>query len=217
MRTPANVYANELQAQHTIQSNDLLKICHLAKVENTFEKVESFSFEQFFGFACHLFITTESQSCREQLAVILPKFGSIAVFSLLKISHHLSDSNSTLQREQQIAKLAAQALQAMPVDTLTIGLAQALEDNESSHSHHNIFSIVAPALITLTAHHGENILARLSQKLSPRTWNTLQQNLLQTLSGLRAQPSAYPAPVHNRENRIKVKVKEASRQFAEAV
>lgn len=209
MRTPAAVYANELQAQHTIQSDDLLKICRLAKVENIFDKIESFSFEQFFGFTCHLFITTESQSCREQLALLLPKFGSLAVFSLLKISHQLSDADHSLEREQQISKLAMQSLKSMPVPALVIGLAQAIEIEEPS-SHHDVIAMVAPALISLTAHHGENILSLLSQKVSVTAWNELQKQLLQSLTALRAQ-----APTRNSEHPIKIKVREVERQFAD--
>jgi len=200
MRTPIDIYANELQAQHTIQSDDLLKICHLAKIENVFEKIESFSFEQFFGFTCHLFITTDSQQVREQLAAILPKFGSVAVFSLLKISHHFSTVESStgqeyLGQEQQLAELSMRCLTSMSVPALIVGLVQAIEAEENNNSHHDIANMVAPALITLTAHHGENILSMLSNKLSSATWNRLQQQLLQTLSVLRAQASLKSTPL----------------------
>ncbi|MEM6599252.1 MAG: hypothetical protein AAF810_06545 [Cyanobacteria bacterium P01_D01_bin.36] len=203
MRTPADIYANELQAQHTIQSADLLEVCRLAKVENIFEKVESFSFEQFFGFTCHLFITTESYDCREQLASILPKFGSIAVFSLLQISHHLNTAETSLMREQHLAKLATQSLQAMPTSALVIGLTQIIEDKEnSSNIHLALLETIASKIISLTAHHGEKILLLLSQKLSDDTWNTLQQQLLQALSTLRTQEI-----LNSSTHAVKIKVK----------
>ncbi|MGD1867064.1 MAG: hypothetical protein ACFB0D_21125 [Phormidesmis sp.] len=213
MRTPANIYASELQAQHTIESDDLLKICRLAKVENVFDKIESFSFEQFFGFACHLFITTESRSSREQLAHLLPKFGSIAVFSLLKISHHLSTADSALEREQQLAMLSMQSLKTMSVPTLVIGLAQIIETEigAEQRNYQDTMDMVVPALITLTAYHGENILSVLSDKLSAAAWNDLQQQLLQALSTLRVQSPLRNSSTHP----IKVKVKNSELQLAE--
>lgn len=219
MRTPTNAYANELQAQHTIQSNDLLKICHLAKVENIFDKIESFSFEQFFGFACHLFITTESRDSREQLACILPKFGSVAVFSLLKISHLLSVDNTSLEREQQLAKLSMESLKAMPVPTIVIGIAQIIEAEESgnsevfpwaSHDARHTMAMIVSALITLRAYHGEDILSQLSEKLSYAAWNRLQQQLMQELS-TRKDQSGLPRSTH----RIKIKVKSHTLEIAE--
>lgn len=235
MRTPTDVYTNELQAQHTLQSDDILKICHLANIENIFDQIESFSFEQFFGFACHLFITTESQQARKELASILPKFGSISVFSLLKISHHLSTPKSSLEREQQLGELAMNSLKAMPVPTLVIGLAEIIETEANSdlylsgentarikglssaktlHPKHrsddSLIDMIVPALITLTAHQGENIISLLSHHLSSATWNNLQQQLLQELSTLKSQAS-----LQNNAHRIKIKVKKPGLQLVE--
>ncbi|MEM9149107.1 MAG: hypothetical protein AAGB19_01455 [Cyanobacteria bacterium P01_F01_bin.3] len=211
MRTPTSIYASELQAQHTIQSEDLLKICRLAKIENIFDKIESFSFEQFFGFTCHLFITTESERTREQLAALLPKFGSIAVFSLIKIAHHLDDSESSLARERQVVRLAMESLKAMPLPTLLIGIAQMIDEERVPSQQKDTAAMVAPVLITLTAHHGENTLSLLSQRLSTQAWKELQQQLLQALSHLRAQRPAYS----NSQHHVKLRVKASEQQLAE--
>ncbi len=210
MRTPTDIYANELQAQHTIQSKDLLKICQLAEIENVFEKVESFSFEQFFGFACYLFLTTESCDSREQLAAILPNFGSIAVFSLLKISHHLENAETSLEREQHLIMLAQQSLKAIPLPALVTGLSQILEAEKSTHSsHQDAINMLVPELISLTAYHGESILSLLSAQLSTDTWNKVHRQLLHSLSTLRAQ-EAWNSSTHL----VKIRVRNNDLQLA---
>ncbi len=196
---------DELNAQHTIQGEDLLAICAIASretsIDKTFDQINNWRFEQFFGLACHLFITTKSQQSRVQLANLLSKFGSTAVVSLVKIAHHFDTS---ILAQNEVSQLAIDALKEMPLQTLVIGLAPVIKDRVDSHE---LMPTIVPLLITLAAHHQTSLFAALSQRLPGEVWNSLQTQLLSELSNLRREQR-----FNSRESRIKVRIKsEATR------
>ncbi len=163
---------NDLHAQHTIDSGDLLVICSLANVDNIFERVESWSFEQFFGFAAYLFITTDSAETRQQLAQIMPKFGSRAVLSLVKILHHaqLSNDNKSLS----LKALATQSLGAMNPYTFAIGLTEVLAQDNAAE----LGSVAAKALVKISYESSDSILLLLPQLLPAKSWQLLKAKLV---------------------------------------
>ncbi|MGC1219438.1 MAG: hypothetical protein WA883_18340 [Phormidesmis sp.] len=198
---------NELNAQHTIQSEDLLAICAIASretsIDNIFEQISTWRFEQFFGLACHLFITTKSQQSRIQLSNLLPKFGSIAVVSLIKIAHHFSAS--TFARNE-VGQLAVDSLKEMPLQTLVIGLAPVIKDKGS----YELMPTLVPVLIVLAAHHQAPLFSDLAQQLPAGVWNTLQAKLLRELSALRRKER-----FNNRERHTRVRIENEAAQLVE--
>ncbi|MBE9063869.1 hypothetical protein [cf. Phormidesmis sp. LEGE 11477] len=180
---------NTLHTQHTLQTQDILLICQLASTnpENTLEQIQSWSFEQFFGFVCHLFVTTESADIRQQLADLFPKFGSIAILSLVKIAHYFDLQARNQSRNQshldrhfplEVQTLALQALGNMPVETLAIGLAQAIEADTDGDLQRTIAAFLAKAFYR----NEKDILSLLSQYLSKKSWCAIENSLIQALS-----------------------------------
>ncbi len=200
--------ADELNPQHTIQSEDLLEICAIASretsIDNIFEQIETWNFEQFFGLACHLFITTTSQRSRVQLANLLPKFGSIAVISLVKISHHFSAS---IPAQRKVRQLAIHSLKEMSLQPLVIGLAPIVQDKNDSRE---LASTLIPLLITLAAHHPESLLSEIAKRLSTEAWNRLQTQLLRELSDLRREQR-----FNGTERHVKVRMKNEALHLVE--
>lgn len=174
---------NQLHTQHSIQGEDLLKICSLASfgegAEEIFEKVSALKFEQFFGFACHLFVTTDSLAVREELANILPKFGSIAVLSLLKITHHFQHH----PQNRSVAHLATHSLTKMALQPLAMGLADTISSAESDE----ILSTLVSTLIQLTYHHEEALFTLIEQQTPAARWNIVKTELLRVLAEKRYQ------------------------------
>lgn len=165
-----------LHAQHTIDSGDLLVICSLANVDNIFERVESWSFEQFFGFATYLFITTESAETRQQLAQIMPKFGSRAVLSLVKILHHAQLSND--DKSLSLKGLATQSLGAINPHTLAIGLAEVFAQANATE----LVAVVAKVLVKISYESNDSILSLLPTLLPAKSWQVLRSNLVNEIS-----------------------------------
>lgn len=200
MLNSSDFCANSLQDQHTLQGQDLLDICAIASQEtyldNIYEKIETWSFEQFFGLTCHLFITTESNQSREQLSHILPKFGSVAVCSLLKI---ISKFNTPIPPQPEVKQLALSSLKRMDSQPLISGLSKAIEnsftDNDSLES-------IAPTLIELASHHKASLFSELAKRLSTNSWNSLQTTLLSTLADLRRE-----SRFEDRDRHIKIRIK----------
>lgn len=178
---------NTLHTQHTLQSQDISLICQLANaesnVENTLEQIQSWSFEQFFGFACYLFVTTESSNIRKQLANLFPKFGKISILSLVKIVHH-SDlyernrSYSNYHLSVEVPALALQALENMPAQILVVGLAQVIEED----THSDLRQTIAAFLAKVFYKKEEDVLSLLSQHLSKDSWHAIEVSLVQELS-----------------------------------
>lgn len=199
----------QLAAQHTIEGKDLMAICAIALQEthlnNIYEQIETWQFEQFFGLACHLFITTKSTSARRQLADLLPKFGSIAVFSLLTISYKF---NAQKQSQKETKQLAIHSLKEMPLPALVVGITNAIEEEEEN-SRNEFLSKIVPTLIALAAHHQAALLSELAKQLTPQTWNALQSQLLRALS-----EAKHTERFSKRERRIKVRLK-SEQQTAE--
>ncbi|MGB7088335.1 MAG: hypothetical protein WBD47_22460 [Phormidesmis sp.] len=167
-----------LHDQHSIQGDDLALICHLANVEGIFEGIESWSFEQFLGFTLHVFITTDSQYVREQIALKLPKFGSVVVRSLIKIAHHAQSSSN-------VKALALQSLDSMAPYSVVIGLARMLEDESAS----DLSPIVIRSLATRVRKSDKKILRLLPQLLSQQNWQLVKAHIFPKISysGLRAR------------------------------
>lgn len=180
-----------LHTQHTLQSPDILLICRLASTtanaEDTLEQIQSWSFEQFFGFTCHLFVTTEASDVRQQLARLFPKFGKIAILSLVKIVYFFD-----LQRSQptvttcfpiEVQHLALSALESMSAQSLTIGLAEVIEEDT--------YGILRPTIVSLIARafykQEEDILSLLSQHLSKGSWYAIEASLIDELSSPQTQ------------------------------
>ena len=190
----------ELNLQHTLESKDLIAICSLAHMSDGagqsadyfLEHISTLGFEQFFGFTCHLFITTDLPQARQQLAQYLPKFGSIAVLSLLKIIHHFPF-------QTDIHQLALQTLESMTLEPLSAGLADTIEEYVESDL---MDEVVIPNLIKLIYHHEDALLSMLSQQLSAQHWTATETKLLQALSSTESteRPSA-------NTHRIRIRVK----------
>ncbi|EDX84267.1 hypothetical protein S7335_1964 [Synechococcus sp. PCC 7335] len=178
---------NTLDTQHTLQCQDLSFICQLAdaesNVENTLEQIQSWSFEQFFGFACHLFVTTESSSIRKQLANLFPKFGKISILSLVKIMHYFdaykrNRSYSGYHFPVEVQVLAGQALENMPAQILVVGLAQVIEED----AHSELRETIAVFLAKVFYKKEEDVLSLLSQRLSKDSWHAIEASLVRELS-----------------------------------
>jgi len=211
-----NHYGIQLHAQHSLQSEDILKVCSLAQIgentQETFEKISTLNFEQFFGFTCHLFVTAESQTVRETLANILPKFGSLAVLSLLKISHHFqarlqtnSDSNDA---DRNVVELANYSLETMELQPLAIGIANAITASESDE----IMTTLVPTLIKLTYHHGAALFSLIEQQTVESRWNVVKIELIRTLAELRYQERFTDNAQPNQPHPVKVRVKKETVQ-----
>ncbi|MEL6552381.1 MAG: hypothetical protein AAFQ63_02795 [Cyanobacteria bacterium J06621_11] len=203
MLTSSDAQTSQLQAQHTLTGQDLIELCAIASQEthinDIYSQIETWKFEQFFGLACHLFITTESAQSRQQLSNLLPKFGSIAVYSLLKITDKFNEATHS---QNNIGVLALSSLKQMALQPLVIGLVKTIEDDSTTDK--TIDSII-PSLVTLAAHHQDPLFAELAKRLKTSSWNNLQTKLLSLLSDLRKAER-----FNNTERHIKIKVKRNS-------
>ena len=200
-------YGIQLHAQHSLQSEDILRICSLASIEEstekTFEKVSTLNFEQFFGFTFHLFITTESLAVREELSRILPRFGSLSVLSLLKAIHHF---NSHPEADNHIVQLATRSLEAMELPPLVVGLANTI----TAHENDEMLGTLVPILIQLTYRHGGNLFSLIEQQTVAERWNILRIELIRTLAEKR-----YQERFIDNVQPIKVRVKKEEEQVSE--
>ena len=172
-------HSTELNRQHSLQSQDFLKILTLANAEGLDDGIDTYSFEEFLGLTIHLLVTTQSQYTREQLALQLPKFGSAVVLPLIKILCRMS-SRHDLQR------LAQQSLDRMGLYALILGLNQML-DGESDN---DVRIVAIQTLIELTQVHDQSVLMALPKLVSERTWQLLKQHLL----------AQFPYPTFNNAN-----------------
>ena len=122
MSTLPDARLTALHGQHSLQSDDFLTVCNLAKAEGRHEPVDAYGFTEFLGLAVHLFVSTQSHHRREQLSQVLSKFGSAVVVPLVKIvCHAWADDVQSLQA------LAQQSLERMELYPLLIGLNQVLD------------------------------------------------------------------------------------------
>ena len=164
--TLSDSYLIDLLSQHSLQGHDLRHICELAAVDNLVSQVEDWSFEQFFGLAVYMFVTTELAEVRQQLSGIIPKFGSRAVWSLVKIVHQ-----SELPAELQL--LARYSLEQVSPYGLTYGLSQML----AAGSEYETFAL--KTLAELAQQRDEPIMLLLSQLLPSDRWQALEPRLLE--------------------------------------
>jgi len=183
--------SNTLHTQHTLQSQDILLICQLASTtanaEHTLEQIQSWSFEQFFGFTCHLFVTTESSSVRQQLADLFPKFGKIAILSLVKIVYFFdlqrTQASSAARFPTEVQHLSLVALENMSAQNIATGLAQAIEEDTHGTLRPTIVSLIARVFYN----NEEDILSLLSQHLSKDSWYAIETSLIDELSSPQTQ------------------------------
>lgn len=195
-----NVQFTALQAQHSLQSNDLIRICHLAKVEGIFKSIESWNFEQFFGFTLHLFITTESPHTRQQLSQLLPKFGSRVVLPLIKIAHHFPAGTHEPIHDVRtdVRTLALQSLSHMAPPSFIIGLREVLE----LECVDELMPILLAALVKLThQQNDETILLLLAQLLPKESWKLVEGPFRQKLS-----QQSFNVRLDDEESPLKIKV-----------
>lgn len=178
MPSLSQVQLNTLHSQHTLASADLLKICQLAQVEGLAESLESWSFEQFFGFSLHLFITTESAATRAAVAQLLPKFGSGIVLPLVKISHHF-------QAKGEISRLAQQSLGAIAPRTLLLGIKEVLETPNAD----SLKPILVKVLANLSNQSAATVLILFPEILQDEAGQALKQAFLTERNHIIAQTS----------------------------
>ncbi|MEO0394911.1 MAG: hypothetical protein AAF243_02860 [Cyanobacteria bacterium P01_A01_bin.137] len=167
MPTLFDTHLIDLHSQPSIQGHDLLTICALAESEGMVESIESYSFDQFLGLTIHLFVTTQSQDTREQLAQQLTKFGSAAVLPLIKILWRMR-SHSSLQL------LAQNSLEQMAPYSLIIGLSHFL-DRETND---DLREIATQMLVNLMQDPNRSVLLSLPKLVSSKTWRLLKLHLL---------------------------------------
>ena len=159
-----------LHSQHSIQGRDLLKICALAKAEGMVADIDAYSFNDFLGLTIHLFVTTQSQHTREQLALQLPKFGSAIVLPLIKIL-------CRIQAQEDIQALVQQSLDKIDLYPLIIGLNQVL-DRENDKS---LRTIAIQRFMKLIQENNQSLLLILPRLVSTKTWHLLKLQLLETM------------------------------------
>ena len=168
MPTLFDTHLIDLHSQPSIQSHDLLTICALAESEGMVESIDSYSFDQFLGLTIHLFVTTQSQDIRQQLAQHLTKFGSAAVSPMVKILWQMR-SHSSLQL------LAQDSLEQMDPYALIIGLSHVL-DRETDD---DLRTVAIKMLVTLMMQDSEqSVLLLLPKLVSDTTWRLLKRHLL---------------------------------------
>ncbi|MEO0430808.1 MAG: hypothetical protein AAF151_03850 [Cyanobacteria bacterium J06656_5] len=167
MPTLFDTHLIDLHSQPSIQSHDLLTICALAESEGMSESLESYSFDQFLGLTIHLFITTQSQDTREQLAQQLTKFGSAAVAPMVKILWRMGSHRS-------LQLLAQNSLQQMAPFALIIGLSHVL-DRETDDG---LRTVAIQMLVKLMQDPEQSVLLSLPKLVSDMTWRLLKRHLL---------------------------------------
>lgn len=167
MPTLFDTHLIDLHSQPSIQGHDLLTICALANAEGMVESIDSYSFDQFLGLTIHLFVTTQSQDTREQLAQQLTKFGSAAVSPLIKLLWRMR-SHSSLQL------LARNSLEQMAPYSLMIGLSHVL-DRETND---DLRTIAIQMLLNLMQDSNRSVLLSLPKLVSAKTWRLLKLHLL---------------------------------------
>lgn len=157
-----------LHSQHSLDSHALLKIGALADAEGMVDAIDSYSFKDFLGLTIHLFVTTQSQETREQLAQQLPKFGSEVVLPLLKIV-------CRIQSQTSLQSLAQRSLEKIALYPRIIGLSQVL-DREADIA---LRAVAVQHLLQLIQANQPSILLLLPRLVSEETWHLLKVRLLQ--------------------------------------
>lgn len=170
MPTLLDTQLSALYSQHSLQNQDLLTIVTLAKAEDVVDNIETYGFDDFLGLTIHLFVTTQSQQVREQLALKLPKFGSAVVLPLVKIL-------CRMQTRDQVQLLAQQSLDKMVVYPLIIGLGQVL-DRETDET---LRTTAVHLLTKLVQENDQSFLLVIPKLVSSKTWHLLKLQLLETL------------------------------------
>lgn len=180
MTTLSNAQKIALYTQHSLDSTDWQRICQLANVENgskqQVQKLESLSFEQFFGLAVHTFISTESTATRQQLSELLPKFGSRAVLSLFKILFHCKSefASFNIVNAHELNALTRASLKRIEPVAFVMGLDSALADKAAKA----LMPLIIEELVSAIREDDGTILTLLPRLLSVDSWNQIKTNLL---------------------------------------
>ncbi|MEM8614093.1 MAG: hypothetical protein AAGF93_18870 [Cyanobacteria bacterium P01_H01_bin.105] len=168
MPTLLDIRLVTLHSQHSIDSHDLSQICALANAEGMVEAMDDYRFKDFLGLTIHLFVTTQSQATREQLALHLPKFGSEVVLPLLKVICRMSS-------KEDLLSLAQQSLKKMALYPRIIGLGQVLDREVETP----VRTVAIGQLLQIIRAHEPSILLLLPRLVSQKTWHLLKLQLLQ--------------------------------------
>lgn len=181
MHSLSNAQRIILQAQHTLQGADLTAICNLASVEGAdidslWTSIVSWDFEQLLGFTLHLFITAESSEVQNQVAQLLPKFGSQIVRPLIKITHHFHEPSC--HENSNLSALTQQSIQQINPQALSLGFAETLMGNNAEV----LLPIVVNCLTSIPVEQSETILSYLAQQLPSQGYKALERQLLNKCS-----------------------------------
>jgi len=183
MSVVSSAQRNALYSQHSLDSHDWQLICQLAELNGLSDaqtqQLTSLTFEQFFSLAVHTFITAKSPTTRQQLAALLPKFGSRAVLSLFKILL-LGDALSqpsmrpTAQGLSELKALSQESLKKIEPTAFVVGLESVLSDEKID----GLMPLVLDVLASVTRKENGVILTLLPRLLSAESWQKLKKNLL---------------------------------------
>ena len=184
MSVVSSAQRNALYSQHSLNSHDWQTICQLASLdiesESQLQQIASLTFEQFFGLAVHSFITTENAATRQQLATLLPKFGSRAVLSLFKVLLHCDkltfpvDHTTGKTLSHELRALSIQSLNNIEPTAFVLGLEDALSDEKAA----DMMPLIIDVLVSANRREEDAILTLLPRLLSANSWQQLKKNLL---------------------------------------
>ncbi|MEO0457670.1 MAG: hypothetical protein AAF152_13985 [Cyanobacteria bacterium P01_A01_bin.114] len=182
MLTPLNTYQIALYSQPSLQGSDLRDLLTLAKAQDIIEDTENWCLDQWLGLTMHLLMTSRAPQTQNHLAQILPKFGSRAVFPLVKLLHISWEA---------LQKLALQSLRGFEQYSLAIGLVPLLKTDKTLRPVVRQLLIDlnksndAPADTSTGTPTGTPIVLALARLLSTEDWQTLElQSLLTSLAPL---------------------------------
>ncbi|MEM6450227.1 MAG: hypothetical protein AAF703_07935 [Cyanobacteria bacterium P01_D01_bin.105] len=177
----SNAQRIALYNQHSLTSADWQLICQLANVENISEKqsqqLASLNFEQFFGLAIHSFISTQHYFNRQQLADLLPKFGSRAVLSLFKILFHCKSgvTSAGIVNSHELIALTQSSLKKVEPAAFVVGLETVLSDKSATA----LMPLVVDVVVSSIREDDGTLLALLPRLLSAESWQQLKAALLE--------------------------------------
>jgi hypothetical protein len=162
-----------LQAQPSLQSQDLQLLCTLVSPSGFTAELEDWTLEQFLGLALHLLITTESEATHRVLATLLPKFGGQAVRPLVRIAQ-------SSQVPEDLRSLGLSILGSFTPGALATGLVSVL-DTEDPRT-------LQPAVLQVVMMLGEPVTQALKSLLPELTWQRLMLHRLSFSSPEQGMP-----------------------------
>lgn len=186
MTTLSSAQRIALYSQHYLTHDDWMNLCELAGFDEPSEQLASLTFEQFFGLAVHTFLTAEDAHVRQQLAALIPKFGSRAVLSLFKIVFHCAKKEESLQDELQseLGAIALKSLESIEPAAFVVGLENAILDPSAVA----LMPLMIEVLVDRVRGDDGELLTLLPRLLSTQSWQQLKHHLLNvpTFSAIQA-------------------------------